>query len=156
MPKWLQYYIGGGSLGTPKSDYVICARPHTILAVVTKPCWGNNAAPRGSVDWSIMFEKVVDHLLCHFKKVHNPYSTRKNFFSWFLLWLRQGMVLAYCVLATWWKLSNFNPRRSLWCDNHRQRSPLIQVYGRDLPKSAVCRFKPHLAPTSFALSSHTP
>ena len=26
MPKWLQYYIGGG-LGTPKSDYVICARP---------------------------------------------------------------------------------------------------------------------------------
>ena len=27
MPKWLQYYIGGGSLGTPKSDYVICARP---------------------------------------------------------------------------------------------------------------------------------
>ena len=29
MPKWLQYYIGGGgSLGTPKSDYVICARPH--------------------------------------------------------------------------------------------------------------------------------
>ena len=35
MPKWLQYYIGGeGSLGTPKSDYVICARPlmgNTIL-----------------------------------------------------------------------------------------------------------------------------
>ena len=30
MPKWLQYYIGGGggSLQTPKSDYVICARPH--------------------------------------------------------------------------------------------------------------------------------
>ena len=28
MPKWLQYYIGGqGSLGTPKSDYLICARP---------------------------------------------------------------------------------------------------------------------------------
>ena len=39
MAKWLQYYIGGGyaqmitilhrggSLGTPKSDYVICARP---------------------------------------------------------------------------------------------------------------------------------
>ena len=28
MPKWLQYYIGGGgSLGTPKKDYVICARP---------------------------------------------------------------------------------------------------------------------------------
>ena len=28
MPKWLQYYIGReGSLGTPKSDYVICARP---------------------------------------------------------------------------------------------------------------------------------
>ena len=28
MPKWLQYYIGEeGSLGTPKSDYVICARP---------------------------------------------------------------------------------------------------------------------------------
>ena len=27
MPKWLQYYIGGGSLGTPKSDYVICAWP---------------------------------------------------------------------------------------------------------------------------------
>ena len=28
MPKWLQYYIGGGGLfGTPKSDYVICARP---------------------------------------------------------------------------------------------------------------------------------
>ena len=28
MPNRLQYYIGGGSLGTPKSDYVICARPH--------------------------------------------------------------------------------------------------------------------------------
>ena len=29
MPKWLQYYIGGGGpLGTPKSDYVICARSH--------------------------------------------------------------------------------------------------------------------------------
>ena len=27
MPKWLQYYMGGGSLRTPKSDYVICARP---------------------------------------------------------------------------------------------------------------------------------
>ena len=27
MPKWLHYYIGGGSLGTPKSDYVICAWP---------------------------------------------------------------------------------------------------------------------------------
>ena len=27
MPKCLQYYKGGeGSLGTPKSDYVICAR----------------------------------------------------------------------------------------------------------------------------------
>ena len=30
MPKWLQYYIGGGSLGTPKSDYVICARPLNV------------------------------------------------------------------------------------------------------------------------------
>ena len=31
MSKWLQYYIGGeGSLGTPKSDYVICARPHVL------------------------------------------------------------------------------------------------------------------------------
>ena len=25
--KLLQYYMGGGSLGTPKNDYVICARP---------------------------------------------------------------------------------------------------------------------------------
>ena len=33
MPKWLQYYIGGGSLGTPKSDYVICARPLNGVAV---------------------------------------------------------------------------------------------------------------------------
>ena len=30
MPKWLQYYIGGEvSLRTPKSDYIICARPLT-------------------------------------------------------------------------------------------------------------------------------
>ena len=34
--KWLQYYIGGeGSLGTPKSDYVICARPLKRIPVVT-------------------------------------------------------------------------------------------------------------------------
>ena len=32
MPKLLQYYIGGeGSLGTPKSDHVICARPITVF-----------------------------------------------------------------------------------------------------------------------------
>ena len=34
MPKWLQYYIGGeGSLGTPKNDYVLCARP-----LIALPC----------------------------------------------------------------------------------------------------------------------
>ena len=32
--KWLQYYIGGeGSLATPKSDYVICARPLMANAI---------------------------------------------------------------------------------------------------------------------------
>ena len=39
-----------------------------------------------------MFEKVVDHLLCHLKKVKDiyiPYS-RKNLFYWFLLGLRHG------------------------------------------------------------------
>ena len=37
MPKWLQYYIGGeGSLGTPKSDYVICARPLRPFLIL--PC----------------------------------------------------------------------------------------------------------------------
>ena len=35
MPKWLQYYIGGeGSLETPKSDYVICARPLSIVKAI--------------------------------------------------------------------------------------------------------------------------
>ena len=38
MPKWLQYYIGGeGSLPTPKSDYVICARPLTVVSWCSAP-----------------------------------------------------------------------------------------------------------------------
>ena len=33
LPKLLQYYIGGRGLsGPPKSDYVICARPLSIVA----------------------------------------------------------------------------------------------------------------------------
>ena len=54
MPKWLQYYIGGGSLGSPKSDFVICARP---LGGQGETDLGPGRSKAGA-----LLHQVVDHL----------------------------------------------------------------------------------------------
>ena len=60
---WLQYYIGGeGSLGTPKSDYVICARPLIICDKILKPERNNS--------WSTKMSSTIrfgEYKILHFK-----------------------------------------------------------------------------------------
>ena len=80
VPTWLQYYIGGeGSLRTPKSDYVICARPLI----------DNTNLPLRLTDWTFSHrykesrgrtKNSLKHLNWHSK-------------YWGLLWLWGGVMI---------------------------------------------------------------
>ena len=55
MPKWLQYYMGGGSLGTPKSDYVIYVR---LLTAKSYLIFVNFGTPLHYLDLEIL-NKII-------------------------------------------------------------------------------------------------